>query len=377
MKPQNQDLFKPLRFANGLQVNNRVALAPMTHYSSYADGTSNPAEFPYIRRRSGGPSLVLTAAYAITDDARGYHGEPMISADHFLNDLRQVADNIKSQGALAIVQLHHGGSVCPLELMPEGETVAPSAIAIPERSESVPRELTHEEILGLIKAFGAATHRAIKAGFDGVELHGAFGYLLQQFISPFSNRRSDQWGGTQEKRFAFPLAVIKEVQQVVAHYADRPFLVGYRFTPEEPLQPGLTMADALVFTEALVNSGVDFIDVLVNDYRSRPRAGLADLTQRRLQLISQQIAGRTILLGGGAIFTADEAADALACGLDMITLARAMIIDPEWVEKVQQGREEQIITTLSAGSREQLEIPEPFWQVIWSAPGWFPGTLQV
>lgn len=199
---------------------------------------------------------------------------------------------------------------------------------------------------------------------------------MQQFISPFSNRRNDQWGGDQQRRFAFPLALIKEVKRIVALHSKSPFLVGYRFTPEEPLKPGLTMADALAFTEALVASGVDFIDVLVNNYRSHPRAGLDDLSETRLALISKQIAGRTILLGGGSIYSADEAIDAYSQGLSMITLARSMIIDPEWIEKVEQGRENEIVSSLREDVRSELDMPQPFWNVIWSAPGWFPGTLK-
>jgi len=173
---------------------------------------------------------------------------------------------------------------------------------------------------------------------------------------------------------SFPLAVIEQVRKVVQEHAASPFLIGYRFTPEEALYPGLTMADALAFTEALVNSQVDFIDVLVNNYNSTPRAGLDDLSEKRLTLISKKIAGRTVLLGGGSIYTADDGLVALQTGVDLITLGREMIMDPEWVEKIVQGKEDQIITTMRKGTREELEIPLPFWETIWKAPGWFPGT---
>jgi 2,4-dienoyl-CoA reductase-like NADH-dependent reductase (Old Yellow Enzyme family) len=352
---------------------NRIALAPMTHYSSKNDGHSIPEEVPYISRRSKSVGMVMTCAYAVSWNARVDYGEPFANDDIFLPDLKKIASAIKSQGALAVMQLHHGGNVCPAEVCERGGVVGPSAIRTPGRSTTDPRELTLKEIDDIIVDFGQAAVRAAKAGFDGVTLHGAFGYLLQQFTSPYCNRREDKWGGSQEKRFAFPLAVLSEVKRVIAKNAGKPFLIGYRFTPEEALQPGLTMADALAFSDALASAGLDFIDVLLNNYKSKPRQGVPDLMTRRLTQIKKQIAGRCVMLGGGAIFSADNALDALQ-DVDMITLGRAMIMDPEWIEKVQQGREGEIVSKLGKDVRESLDIPLTFWKTIWAFPGWFPGT---
>ena len=370
-------LFAPIKFSNGVQSRNRIALAPMTHYSSDDDGHSIPDEAPYFVRRCKGVGVAFSPAYAVSLNGRAYFGEPYMTDDSFLPDLTTIAAAMKSGGALAVIQLHHGGCVAPAEVVPNGDVVGPSAIPTPGRSTAQPRELTAAEIDQIIDDFGQATLRSIKAGFDGIVLHGAYGYLLQQFISPYTNRREDKWGGTQEKRFAFPLALLDEVKRVVAKHATPSFLVGYRFTPEEALNPGLTMADALAFTEALAQKDLHFIDVLVNDYRSRPRVGVEDLKSRRLALIKKQIAGRAVLMGGGSIFTADDAVDALHTGVDMCTLARAMIIDPEWVEKVRQGKEKELVGKLDKDARVALELPEKFWKVIWSLPGWFPGTEPV
>lgn len=99
----------------------------------------------------------------------------------------------------------------------------------------------HEEKNSIINDFGESARRAIEAGFDGVEIHGANGYLIQQFVSPHSNRREDEFGGSIENRLAFPLAIVDEVKKTVAHYGTEEFLVGYRFSPEEPETPGITM----------------------------------------------------------------------------------------------------------------------------------------
>lgn len=374
MKQVFSPLFTSLTFPNGVVSKNRVALAAMTHYSSNDDGSTAPEEIPYIKRRSKSAGIVITACYAVTEDGRAYPGEPYIHHDKFIPDLGKIAHTIKQQGALAILQLHHGGGVCPPHLVPKGKVVAPSEVFIPGRSIVTPNELSSSDIEEIIHAFGEATRRAIQAGFDGVELHGAYGYLLQQFISPYSNLRTDNWKIQQQTRFSFPLALIGEVKRIVKLYASPNFLIGYRFTPEEALEPGLTMADALDFTEALVTSGIHFIDVLLNNYRSTPRAGIEDLSRPRLELISKKIAGRIPLFGGGSIYTAEEGLEAFQSGADIITLGREMIIDPEWVEKIETGRDNEIITTLRKEMQDELEIPKPFWKTIWQAPGWFPGT---
>ena len=334
MKPIYAPLFEPLVFPNGIRLRNRVAVAPMTHYSSNDDGSTSDDEIPYVQRRSRDAGLFLTACYAVTEDGKAYPGEPLLTADRFIEKTSRIARTVRQQGAVAVLQLHHGGGVCPPHLVPQGDVVSPSAIATPERSVVAPRELLSEEVDRIIHAFGESTRRAIEAGFDGVELHGAYGYLLQQFASPYTNRRLDSW----RDALSFPLAVLHEVQSVAQRHARRLFLVGYRFTPEEALDPGLTMDDALLLVEALAAAKVDFIDVLVNDYRSRPRrASPEHIPFTRLSLISRQLAGRTVLLGGGSIFQAEDGLAALQTGIDVITLGREMIVDPEWIDERMVG----------------------------------------
>lgn len=370
MNPRYLPLFETLVFPNGIELKNRIAIAPMTHYSSNDDGSTADEEFPYVARRAKHVGLFLTACYAVTENGKAYPGEPLLTDDRFVSGIARIAQIIKGCGATAVLQLHHGGGVCPPELVPGGDVVAPSAVETPGRSHVTPRKLSADEIDGIIESFGEATRRAIDAGFNGVELHGAYGYLLQQFLSPYTNRRNDRWS----ELHSFPLEVIRKVQNVVKSYATEPFLVGYRFTPEEALSPGLNMTHALEFTEALVRERVNFIDVLVNNYASKPRVGLADLSESRLSLISRQVAGRTVLLGGGSIYRAEDGLAALQTGVNVITLGREMVMEPEWAEKVAQGKEAEIVTTLVGASRSELNLPTRFWNTIWSAPGWFPGV---
>ena len=229
------------------------------------------------------------------------------------------------------------------------------------------------EIKSIITDFGETTRRAIEAGFDGVEIHGANGYLLQQFFSPNSNRREDMWGGTLEKRLTFPIAVVDEVKKAVAKHAKEPFIVGYRFSPEEPETPGITMDDTLVLIDALAKKDLDYLHVSLMDFWSTARRG-AEANRPRIEIIKDRVGDRVPVIGVGSIYTADDAIKALETGVPLIALARELIIDPDWVQKVEQGRETEIVTKINKNNQQQLDIPDPLWQVIINSPGWFPGV---
>jgi 2,4-dienoyl-CoA reductase-like NADH-dependent reductase (Old Yellow Enzyme family) len=343
----------------------------MTNWSSHPDGNVTDAEVKYYQRRSNGVGMVITACTNVTRNGKGFHGEFAGDRDEMIPSLRRVASAIKEKGAKAILQIFHGGRQVPPELV-DGDVVSASAVPMEGEGKTVPRALTETEIESIIRDFGETTRRAIEAGYDGVELHGANGYLIQQFFSPHSNRRNDRWGGTLEKRLTFPLALVDEVKRVVAEYAKEPFLVGYRFSPEEAETPGITMADTLVLIDALAEKDLDYLHVSLQDFRSTPRRGVED-TRSRLEVIQERVGDRVPVIGVGSIYTANDALEALETGVPLIALGRELIIDPEWVQKVEQGRESEIVTKINKNHQHELEIPDPLWQVIINRPGWFPG----
>lgn len=373
MNSKYTPLFQPFSFANGAQLKNRLVMAPMTNFSSNPDGTVSEAEVNYYARRSKGVSMVVTACTNVTPNGKGFKGEFAADRDEMIPSLKKLAAAIKQEGAKAILQIFHGGRECPPDLVPNGDVVSASAVPS-ERSGSVtPRELPEEEINAIIRAFGETTRRAIEAGYDGVEIHGANGYLIQQFFSPHSNRREDRWGGSVEKRLQFPLAVVDEVQRTVAQSAPASFIVGYRFSPEEPETPGITMADTLVLLDALADKKLDYLHVSQTDFRAKPRRGIED-TRSRLEIIQERVGDRVPVIGVGSIYAADDAADALQTGVPLLALGRELIIDPDWVEKVENGREAEIETKIDKSAQERLVVPDPLWQAIVHTPGWFPGV---
>lgn len=369
MNPTYKPLFESLTLPNGIELKNRIVMAPMTHSSSNPDGTVSDAELAYYERRARGISMLITACTHVIQNGIGFQSQFASDSDDMIPSLRRLATTINNAGARSVLQLFHGGR----QSSPKINSDIVSASAVPSEREGAvtPRELTDSEVEDIIRAFGEATRRAIEAGFDGVELHGANGYLLQQFFSPHSNRRTDKWGGSLEKRMAFPLALIDEVQRVVHEHAKSPFIVGYRFSPEEMETPGITMAETLPFVDVLADKGLDYLHVSLNDFWSLPRRGVAD-TRSRMEIILEKVANRVPVIGVGAIKTADDALRALQTGCPLIALGREIIVEPDWVQKVQEGREDEIQTTLTKHDQAKLVVPDPLWKSIINVTGWFP-----
>ena len=380
MNQDNQSLLSPFTLPNGVELKNRLVMAPMTNFSSHPDGTVTDAEVNYYARRSAGVSMVVTACTYVTPNGKGFHGEFGADSDEMIPSLKRLADAIKEQGAKAVLQIFHGGRMCPPELVPNGEIVSASDIPAEKGGVSTdepdvkPRALTESEVEAMIHAFGETTRRAIEAGYDGVEIHGANGYLIQQFFSPHSNRREDRFGGSLEKRMAFPLAVVNEVKKVVKEHATSSFIVGYRFSPEEPETPGITMGDTLKLVDTLANQDLDYLHVSLTEFFSKPRRGVEDVNKTRMDHLLETINDRVPLIGVGSIYTADDARKAFNTGVPLLALGRELIIDPDWVQKVSEGKEDEIVTKLDKSKQEELVVPDPLWNIITNTPGWFPGV---
>ena len=169
------------------------------------------------------------------------------------------------------------------------------------------------------------------------------------------------------------MAVVDAVQKAAAEHADETFLVGYRFSPEEPTEPGITMADTLALVDALSAKNLSYLHVSLMDFWSEPRRGVED-TRPRMELIKERAGDRVPVIGVGSIYTADDAINALETGVPLIALGRELIIDPDWVEKIEQGLESEIVTKIDKTKQQELVVPDPLWNAIINTPGWFPGV---
>ncbi|MEY2195582.1 NADH-dependent flavin oxidoreductase [Neobacillus sp. BF23-41] len=370
MNTKYSNLFESLTFKNGITIKNRVVMAPMTTWSSNDDYTVSDQEVNYYKRRVHGVGLVITGCTHVQPNGIGFTHEFAAYDDKFIPSLRKLADAAKSGGAPALLQIFHAGNKALPSLTPNGDVVSSSAVeteATAFAPSVLPRELSNDEILEVIHAFGETTRRAIEAGFDGVEVHGAHGFLLQNFFSPFFNRREDEWGGSLENRLRFPLAVIQEIKKVIKNHATKPFIFGYRISPEE--QGGYGIEDAYELIDRLVEQDLDYIHVSLDDVSSTPR-GIKDI-KTRLELILEQINGRVPVMAAGSMVTADDIASALDKGLSLAAVGHTLIMNPDWVEKVQNGKETEIKTAINTSQVSDLELPEKLWGIIQASGPWF------
>ncbi|WP_219838552.1 NADH-dependent flavin oxidoreductase [Paenibacillus sp. R14(2021)] len=355
MKEDYKVIFEPLRLRSGKELKNRIVMSPMGHLGSLPGGFISEEELAYYNLRVKDVGMVVTSATTFKE-GKHYPGLPAAEADEHIPGLRKLSTVLKSHGAVAILQLFHEGA-SGIE-----DNEAPSAVVADNSNSPLPRELTDAEIEALVKKFGDAVRRAIQAGFDGVEIHGANGYLIQQFTSPHYNRRTDRWGGSPEKRLAFPIAIIAEVKRVVAE-SGTPFIIGYRISPEEPDTNGLTMADAIRNIDALADQGLDYIHVALHDFWSTPRRDVND-SRARMEIFNEVVGNRTALIGVGGIKTPENAAKALSTGVELVAIARGMLLEPRWVQKVREGKEDLIKTKLYRGDQSELLLPDGVWSMI-------------
>lgn len=373
MHKADETLFAPLQLTDGIVIRNRIAMAPMTTWAANDDLTISDAEDTYYRRRVGGVGLVLTGCTQVTPNGIGFTHEFAATDDRYIESLRKLAVAAKSGGAAAVLQIFHAGSKALPQLIPDGDVI--SASAVPTTASGfapaqTPRALTEAEIEAIIRAFGETTRRAIAAGFDGVELHGAHGFLIQQFFSPATNQRNDDWGGTTEKRLRFAVSVVAEVKRVIAEYADRPFILGYRISPEEAGEQGYRIADSLHLIDHLMDAGIDYIHASLADaLNDRPMDEPEGA--RIIERIVIHVAKRIPVIAAGGIRTPQLAVEALELGLDLVAVGHGLVINPNWVELAHADRTDEITTELDPDRIEALEIPEKLWAIIDMAKGWF------
>ena len=356
MNPKYAPLFQTYTLNNGVTIKNRLVVAPMTHFGSQADGLISDQERTFLSNRAGDMGLFITAATLVQKDGKAFHGQPEATGEHCLDSLKETAQILQQQGAKAILQIHHGGSKAIDELLDGLDKISASA----SEAEHA-REATSEEVEALIASYAQAADLALRAGFDGVEIHGANGYLIQQFYSAQSNRRNDQWGGSLENRMRFPLAVIDAVVAVREKHQRDDFIIGYRFSPEEPGDNGLTMIETGALIDALVQKPLQYLHVSLWEFDKKIRRG-GDTAQTRMQFIHERINGKLPLIGVGNLFTADQILAAYKTGwAEFIALGKTVMINPHIATQIREGRENEIETQLDPTRADHYGLPDTLW----------------
>ena len=356
MNPKYAPFFQTYTLNNGVTIKNRLAVAPMTHFGSQADGLISDQERTFLSNRAGDMGMFITAATLVQKDGKAFHGQPEATGEHCLDSLKETAQILQQQGAKAILQIHHGGSKAIDDLLDGLDKISAST----NEAEHA-REATAEEVEALIASYAQAADLALRAGFDGVEIHGANGYLIQQFYSAQSNRRNDQWGGSLENRMRFPLAVVDAVVAVREKHQRDDFIIGYRFSPEEPGDDGLTMTETGALIDALVQKPLQYLHVSLWEFDKKIRRG-GDTAQTRMQFIHERINGKLPLIGVGNLFTADQILAAYETGwAEFIALGKTVMINPHIATQIREGREDEIETQLDPTRADHYGLPDTLW----------------
>ncbi len=324
-------LHQPLTLRSGLVVPNRIALAAMTNGQSLSDGRLGDDELRWLGRRAdGGYGMMATCAANVTLDGKAWEGELGIDRDDQLPGLTRLAARIRQGGATAFVQLFHGGVRASSKLT--GEQVW-SASTWREESPNfeIPRAATEQDIARVIAAFATSAQRAQKAGFDGVEIHAAHGYLLTQFISATTNQRTDAWGGSLDHR----ARLVREVLRATRAATGPTFAIGVRLSLEHGGHAtGLDLDESIQIAQWLVADGADFIHASLwrAEHNTKKYAD-----KHPIPLLRDALATEVPVIACGNIWSYEDAAAAMDRGADMIAIARAAIINPDWPKLVKPG----------------------------------------
>ena len=311
-----------IQFPCGLAMKNRFMLAPLTNCQSHPDGRLSDAEFRWLTMRAeGGFGLTMTCAAHVQQIGQGFPGQLGIFSDVHLDGHKRLAAAIKAENSVAVTQLHHAGMRSPKDLIGEAP-VCPSA-----DSETGARAMTLAEVEALRDDFVAAAVRAQQAGYDGVEIHGAHGYILCQFLSSAYNRRDDQYGGSLDNRSRLLLEIVNGVRQACG---DR-FLLGVRLSPE---RFGIELAESLQVSQGLIDSGlVDFLDISLWNSFKLPEEE-AHQEKGLMQHFAQLQRGQVKLTVAGKITTAEDVERVLSADVDFVTIGRAGILHHDYPKQV-------------------------------------------
>jgi 2,4-dienoyl-CoA reductase-like NADH-dependent reductase (Old Yellow Enzyme family) len=312
------DLLSPMTLTRGPTWKNRLMLAPLTNCQSHADGTLSDEEFHWLTMRAkGGFGLVMTCAAHVQRIGQGFPGQLGVFSDDHLPGLTRLAAEIKAQGSVSSVQLHHAGLRSPEALIGE-RPVGPS-----EDKETNTRALSTAEVEQLTEDFVAAAVRAERAGFDGVELHGAHGYILCAFLSPETNRRDDRYGGSLENRARIVFDIIQGVRE-----RTRPdFQLGLRLSPE---RFGLKFADQLEVARWMLASGdLDYVDMSLWDCFKAP-GDEAYAARPLIDWFAELPRGETRLGAAGKLTKGADVRRLADAGADFAILGRAAILHHDW-----------------------------------------------
>ncbi|MER6972803.1 NADH:flavin oxidoreductase/NADH oxidase family protein [Nocardioides sp. NPDC000445] len=360
MTREQSILAQPLELPNGFVIPNRLAKAALSEGLGRRDFTPGSRIKNLYRRWAGsGVGLSITGNVMVDRTAIGEPGNVVVEDDRHVDDLAEWAQIAKSGGSKVWVQINHPGRQTPRTLT--ARPVAPSAVAVPGTGGlfAEPRELTAREIEDLIRRFATTAKVVTGAGFDGVQIHGAHGYLISQFLSPLSNQRTDAWGGTAEKRRRFPVEILRAIREEVGPHTP----VAIKLNSADFQKGGFGEEESLEVVHALAEEGLDLLEISGGTYTSAAMLGvdpsLKASTRRReayflsyAERVRAELPALPLMLTGG-FRTAGGMVDAVESGaVDLVGLGRPLTVQPDFPAQLLAGRaDESVVNPRRSGIR--------------------------
>jgi len=373
---ETHPLNQALRLPNGDVLRNRLAKSSMSETLGTYENHATPKLVELYRRwASTGIGLMFTGNVMIDRRALGEPGNVVIEDESDLPILQQWARAATDQGAALWVQLNHPGKQSPKGL--NASNLSPSAIPFREDMAAffeTPREATNEEIHDIIRRFGRSAAICKKAGFSGVQIHGAHGYLVSQFLSPHHNQRTDQWGGSPDNRRRFVMAVYAEIRKQVG----AGFPVGIKLNSADFQRGGFTEEESMATIHALAEAGIDLIEISGGTYETPAMGGAFHQPQKATTAAREayflefaekvRASVRVPLMVTGGFRTAEGMNSALRTGaLDIVGLARLLAIDPDAPVALLQGRDSpHRVRPITTGIKpvDRMGIMEVLWYTL-------------
>lgn len=356
------DPFSPLALRHGRAMSNRFMLAPLTNLQSHVDGTLSDEEIHWLTMRAqGGFGLTMTAAAHVQAVGQGFPGQLGIWSDAHIPNLAKLADKIRAAGSLSAVQLHHAGCRSPRDL------IGQAPVCPWDDADTGARALTTGEIEQLIEDFILAGLRAEAAGFDGVEVHGAHGYILGQFLDAENNHRTDGYGGSLENR----RRVIDAIIDGLRARAGANFQIGLRLSPE---RFGIDTRESLELAGSMLASGrLDYLDMSLWDCWKEPNdpalAGKA-----LIEWFTALPRGDTPLGVAGKIMSAADVRRCLDAGADFVLIGRGAILHHDFPRRIKADAGfESVPRPVTRDYLRGEGLSEPFLNYMASWPGFVEG----
>jgi 2,4-dienoyl-CoA reductase-like NADH-dependent reductase (Old Yellow Enzyme family)/thioredoxin reductase len=331
-----EHLFSPFLF-KGLELKNRIVMPPLASFLIEDDGSVAEKTIEHYRKRAaGGPAMVIMEAHAVSPEGIVSHHQARIYDDRYIEGLTRIAQVIREEGAVPAIQIHHGGRQTSAKVIQQ-KPFAPSNLPCPVIRGDV-EPLTVEGIQRIVRHFGEAARRAVQAGFELIEIHGAHGYLINQFLSRFSNIREDAYGGDAAGRARFAFEIVRDIRETIGP----DFPVSFKISAQEFVPDGLTVEESIEILREIIPAGVDMVQVSAGndatpEWICQPmfmeKACLADsagIIRKALNMPVMAVGRINDPQVADAIIAEEKA--------DLVCMGRGLLADPEMPKKAQEGR---------------------------------------